>query len=121
MNKRSTPSGNVLNVTDHIEKITHYGNITAFTIIVASQFIYLNFHYIIGATLTIIGICSIIAQVILSMMEHYFLENKKLIYLKNTIDIHYWINRIVVAISIPFLIWVVVLMFQQQQNSSDPV
>ena len=102
-----------LRLSERISTLTHYGNIYSFTTIFIAQFIYNNFHFVIGATLTVIAICSLIVQIIISSLEYYFLQRRNSHKLILLLDIHFFINHIIILIFIPFFIWSVVLMYKK--------
>lgn len=56
-----------LKIKERISNLTHYGNLYSLTLILISQVIYLNFHFIIGAILTVIAVCGLFFQVTISL------------------------------------------------------
>ena len=104
----------IVAIKQYIATLTHNGNVYALTVILLSQFIFLNFHYIIGATLAAISVGSLIFQVIISSVEYYYLQKHHidLHKLNLILSIHFWINHLIICLYIPFFIWTIVLMFQ---------
>ena len=95
-----------------ISTLNHNGNVYAISIILLSQFVFLNFHYILGATLTLIAIISLIVQVTISLIEKYYLEINQYTNVTYILNFHFIINHIINLLYIPFLVWVMVLMYQ---------
>jgi hypothetical protein len=100
-----------LKYEDRISNLSHYGNIYALSIILVSQFIFLNFHYILGATLTLIAIISLLYQMISSSVEYYYLHHFNIKKCELILKIHFYVNHVFILLYIPFLIWAVVLMY----------
>lgn len=98
---------------ERISTLTHNANVYALSIILASQFIFFNLHYIIGATLTIIGLLSLIIQIIISIVEFTYLNQRSIVKLNRSLAGHFWVNHAITGLYIPFLIWTVVLMYQR--------
>lgn len=98
---------------DRISSLAHYANVYAMSIIIASQFIYFNLHYIIGATLTIIAVCSLLFQVVISSVEKRFLLARRLDRLNMALEWQFWMNHVFILGYIPFLLWAVSLMYQR--------
>jgi hypothetical protein len=92
-------------------QLSHTSILYALTILIGSQFIFFNLHYIIGGILTIISLMTIAIQVIFQTFEKIYLDKKNIFQLNKIWNIHFWINKIMLLINFPFLIWVVVLMF----------
>lgn len=92
--------------------LNHYHILYAITFILAAQFIFLNFHFVIGLTITIIAICSIFFQIIMGFIEMFYLNHCEYKRLNLLLTIHYIINNIILFIYMPFLIWTVYIMFK---------
>ena len=105
-----------LKIRERISNLTHYGNLYSLTTILISQVIYLNFHFIIGAILTVIAVAGLFFQVIISLLEYRYLNLKRFGTLSLLFDLHFIINHIIMLIFIPFIIWVIVLMFLHQKT-----
>lgn len=101
---------------DRRSTLTHSGFGYSFTVILIAQFIFLNFGYIIGAILTSISILSLLFQIIISAVEVYYLDHGLFKHLNTTMRVHYWINHGIILCILPFLLWVVVLMFQHKTS-----
>jgi len=110
-NNRKLPIYQRLKYDGRISDLTHYANIYALSIILISQFIFLNFHFILGATLTLIAIICLLFQMICSTLEYYYLHDSNIEKCELILDIHFYINNVFVLLYIPFLIWAIVLMF----------
>ena len=94
--------------------LSHYATLYAFTIILIAQFIYLNFHYIIGGILTIFSLLTIFFQILFNSIEKYHLDKRNIITLDRIWNFHFWINKIFICINIPFFIWAMILMFNHK-------
>jgi len=101
---------------DRGSTLTHSGFGYSFTVIIIAQFIFLNFGYIIGAILTSISILSLLFQIIISAVEVYYLDHSLFKHLNRTLRVHYWINHSIIFCMLPFLMWTVVLMFQNKSS-----
>lgn len=100
-------------LSKRVSTLTHYGILYSFTTILIAQFIYNNFHYIIGATLTVIAICNLFFQIIISSIEYYLVDKRKFNRFNVILLTHIIINNVIILIFIPFFIWTVVLMYQK--------
>jgi hypothetical protein len=98
--------------------LVHNGNVYALSIIIAAQFMYLNFHYIIGATLTAIGVASLLTQLVLSTAEERYLESRpERAKLDHLLRAHLYVNNVFILLYAPFLLWAVVLMYEDRVAS----
>lgn len=102
---------------DRIALLTHNGKVYALSIILISQVIYLNLHYIIGAILSIIALVSLLSQIIIGPIEHYELARARIDRLERFLLVHFLINHLVIAAIIPLLIWTIVIMFQRASSA----
>jgi hypothetical protein len=102
-----------LKYEERISSLSHYGNIYALSIIIVSQFIYANFHYILGATLTLIAIISLLFQMICSSVEYYYINHNDIEKCELTLTVHFYANHVFILLYIPFLIWTIVIMFSK--------
>ena len=98
--------------------LTDSGITYALSFVFVAQFIYLNFGFLIGAIITTIWVANLMAQLILSPLETYYLDNSLYKSLHNTLRAHYWINHGCILITIPFLIWTIALMYVDRGASS---
>jgi hypothetical protein len=105
-----------LKLRERISNLTHYGNLYCLTTILISQVIYLNFHFIVGATLSVVAVSGLFFQVLISLLEYRYLNIKKYETLSILFHIHFIINHIIMIIFVPFLIWVIVLMFKHEKT-----
>lgn len=103
-----------LKVRERISNLTHYGNLYCLTVILISQVIYLNFHFIVGATLSVIAISGLLFQVVISLLEYRYIKRLETITL--LFHIHFVVNHIIMLVFIPFVIWVIVLMFKHEKD-----
>lgn len=102
---------------ERISLLSHNGKIYAFQIVLIAQFIYFNLRYVIGATLTLVAMGSIVGQIILGAIETNLLEKYDKKRLEYTLRVHYIFNDVINAIYLPFLLWTVVLMYQDARLS----
>lgn len=96
---------------DRSTQLAHNSILYALTILVAAQFIFFNVHSVIGGIITIISVVTIMIQLIFQTFEKIYLDKKNISRLNEIWDIHFWINKIILIINIPFFIWVIVLLF----------
>lgn len=106
---------------NRISLLTHNGNLYALTVLVISQVIFLNLHYIIGASLSVVSLCSLCFQIGISIAEERALTRNRLTRLDSLLYAHFIANHLVMALFVPFLIWTIVLMFQHQSASGESV
>ena len=109
-----------LRYEERISSLAYSGNIYALTIIIVAQFIYNFFHYIIGATLTVIAIASMLLQLALSGAAQVYLERKQMASVKHLLRVHFWLNHVILVLYMPFLVWTVILMYTNQAATKTP-
>jgi hypothetical protein len=103
---------NKLAYRERISTLSHNANVYAFSVILVAQFIFLNFHKEIGASLTVVAIFSLTGQIIISSVEYYYLSHDDKPHLDRTLFAHFVFNHIINAVFIPFFLWAVVLMYE---------
>lgn len=86
----------------------------AMTSIAIAVLINLDFHYVLGGILTLIGIAILIASVAFSVAEQRAVEKEDYGSLYGIRKINFWTIRALLALQIPFLLWAAVLMFERQ-------
>lgn len=97
--------------------LTHNGNVYAMTMLVLSQVIYLNLHYIVGACIASLAIFSLMTQIFLSSLSQHALLAQKTERVKRLLYWHFVFNNLVMFIMLPFLIWTVVLMIRRAETT----
>jgi hypothetical protein len=96
-----------------ISAVCHYGNVYALTVLLIAQVIFLNLHYIIGASLSCIALLALVAQIVLSCMEQSSLTGREYARLESILFAHFVVNHLIMVSFIPFLIWTIVIMIQR--------
>lgn len=88
-------------------------NALALTILAAAILINLDLHFIPGAMLTLIAITMIFLSFILCSYEYFYMDagNYRMLYKVRVIG--FWLLRLILMVQIPFLLWVVVIMFER--------
>jgi hypothetical protein len=97
---------------NRVSLLVHNGNICALSVIIAAQFVYANFRFEVGATLTVIAVASLGMQIILNLVERRQLNDHHA--LEKTLIWHTYLNSVVLFLCIPFFIWTIVLMYEHR-------
>jgi len=97
-----------------VSSLGHEPSVYAFSVIITGQFIFLNLHYVIGATLLLVAITSLLVQFAFAVAERAHLDQRRLRELERTLVTHYWVNQIFTLAYLPFFVWVAVIMYQRR-------
>ena len=97
--------------------VTYQAYSLALAILVLSQVIYLNLHYLIGVVVTCIVCLFIVVHVIINARELHALDKSDYHEFSRLYRAHQWIVHALMLTLVPFLIWVVVLMAQNHATS----
>jgi hypothetical protein len=108
---------------DLIDTRTRNGNLYALTVILISQVIFLNLHFILGATLTCLAMVSLVGQAVISSVALSELRSATAAAatrppadyrrLRSVLFAHFVFNHIIMIAFLPFLLWTVVLMYER--------
>lgn len=98
---------------DRIAALTHSGNLYAMTALVLSQVIYLNLHYVIGASIASVAIASLLIQILMSLISSAALQKQKTERVEHLLYWHFVLNHCVILAFVPLFIWTVVVMIQR--------
>ena len=85
----------------------------ALTSIAIAVLINLDFHYILGGILTILGICILAVSIVFSVLEQKYANDDDMQNLLRMRTIYFWLVRVLLSAQIPFFLWAVVLMFEK--------
>ncbi len=88
----------------------------ALTLIIIAQVMFLNFDYKLGAIITSMSIASIAIHAVFNLVEGVYLDKNEIKKLITTMRVHRIVSGIINVSYIPFLIWSVVRMIQQETN-----
>ena len=102
---------------DRIDCLSFNAATLAASMILASQFIFFNLHYLIGGTLTVTALTSWLAQFCMNVVEWHRLKRCDIDGLCSALDAHFWLNRAFQFIYSGFLLWAVVLMYERATSS----
>lgn len=97
---------------EYIEQLWFYGCTQAVSMMLLAQVVYLNLHYIVGASLTIAALASFLAQQVMSVAEHVYLSKANHCGLAGALNAHFWLNRVFAVLFVPFVAWAVALMYE---------
>ena len=92
-------------------------NSIAYISIANAILINLDLHYIPGGILTMISVLMMIAAFGFSVYEQWCFEKADLVTLYKARSAGLWTLRLLIFLEIPFLIWVIVLMFERANNT----
>lgn len=110
----SSPSKYAFQYHDRIEALYFNASTQALTVMLLAQFIFFNLHYVIGSSLTMLALVSLLAQIFISAAEWRYLQRGAARRLNHTLGVHFWLNRGFTALYMPFIVWTIVLMFERQ-------
>lgn len=105
---------------EHIEQLWFYGCTQAVSMMVVAQVIYLNLHYIVGASLTVAALVSLVVQQVMSVVEHVQLTHNNQCGLAAALNVHFWLNRVFAVLYVPFVAWAVALMYDHVGTAFVP-
>lgn len=98
--------------------VSFYASAQAISFILIAQVIYLNFHYLIGASLTIVASLSLFFQNVMSLVQSLYFEGHRLTKTGETLlKVQFYVNSCFTFAYVGFMIWAIVYMYQ---HSSDP-
>lgn len=106
-------------LAERVTRRTHYGCVYALTVIVAAQFMYINFHYILGATLTAIAVGGLVFQIAISSAAYHATWRHRELDdagVRRLLAWHFVGNHLMLAAFLPFFVWAIVLMYQRIQS-----
>src|ERR1700748_1863460 len=109
----SSPSKYAFHYHDRIEALYFNGSAQAFTVMLVAQFIFFNLHYVIGSTLTLVALLSLVGQIAISAAEWRRLQRNRRRELNYTLGVHFWLNRGFTVLYMPFIVWTIVLMYER--------
>jgi hypothetical protein len=100
---------------DRITTLSHMSNVYSISVLLAAQFIYLNLHFIIGATLTVLALLSTIINVIMCLLAYALLEGRAtdFVRLNRVLKAHFWIVHLYLLVYVPLFLWTAVIMYQR--------
>ncbi len=98
---------------DRIAALTYAGSAYAFTALVIAQFIYLTLKSVLGATLTVVALCSMTVQICLSIAEKWQLEHSQFNRLHRTFTVHFWLTHVFQVLYMVFILWAAIIMYQR--------
>ena len=113
----SSPTKYAFHYHERIEALYFNGSTQAFTVMLLAQFIFFNLHYVVGSSLTMLALLSLISQIFISAAEWRYLQRGAQRRLNYTLGAHFWLNRGFTALYMPFIVWTIVLMFERQHAS----
>ncbi len=99
---------------EQIEQLWFYGCTQAVSMMLLAQVIYLNLHYIVGASLTVVALCSLVVQQFLSFYENYWLRRDNRCAMYAAMDAHFWVTRVFALLYVPLVVWAVVIMYERE-------
>lgn len=106
------------NKYQQIITISFYGSAQAISFLLIAQVIYLNFHYLIGASLTVVASLSLFFQVVMSVAQSLYYEgHKRSPTVESLLKVQFYTNCCFTLAFIGFMIWTIVYMYQ---HSVDP-
>lgn len=91
----------------------HNGNVYALSVLLIAQLIFLNLHYIIGASVSCICCFSLAFQALINLVEQHALLNGLRQRLEKLLLGHFIVNHLIMLSFVPFLVWTIVVMFQR--------
>ena len=102
---------------DRIDRLSFHAATLAASMILASQFIFFNLHYVVGGTLTVTALLSWLAQFCVNVVEWRRLKRGDFVGLSSVLDAHFYLNRAFQFIYGAFLLWAVVLMYTRATST----
>ena len=93
--------------------ISFYGSSQAISFILIAQVIYLNFHYLIGASLSVVACLSLFFQVVIGIAQAlYYDGHKKSPTVESLVKVQFYVNCCFTLVFIGFMIWTIVYMYE---------
>lgn len=106
-----------MNKYQQIITISFYASAQAISFILIAQVIYLNFHYLVGASLTVAALLSLFFQVVMSIAQSLYYEgHKKSPTVETLLKVQFYTNCVFTLVFIGFMIWAVVYMYQHSDR-----
>jgi membrane-bound ClpP family serine protease len=105
--------------SQYILSNTYYGNAHALAFVLIAQVIYLNFHYIVGGTVILLGCVSLVLNLVMSFIERYYMKKRLYETLDTVLNVHFYLSQCIMAVFIGIMIWEIVYMYQHQ-HPDDP-
>ena len=97
--------------------ISFYASAQAISFVLIAQVIYLNFHYLIGASLTVAASLSLLFQTVMSIAQSLYYEgHKKSPTVETLLKVQFYTNCCFTLVFIGFMIWTIVYMYQHSQD-----
>lgn len=101
-----------------IVTLSFYPSTQAISFLLIAQVIYLNFHFLIGATLTVVALTSYAFQEVMTLAQSVYYEgHRQSPTVVTLLKVQFYCNRLFAAIYIGFMIWTIVYMYQHYQDS----
>lgn len=101
-----------------IRTLEAYGKTHALSMFIIAFVIYLNFHYIIGAVVAVLGCILIAIQILMSTLQHIYLGKKNYETLTILFTTQFYLNQSVFVVFIGVMIWAVVYMLEHQRPTT---
>lgn len=101
------------NKYQQIVTLSFYPSAQALSFLLIAQVIYLNFHFVIGASLTVVALLSYFFQEVMAVTQSLYYEgHRRSPTVETLLKVQFYINRIFALVYIGFMIWTVVYMYQ---------
>lgn len=102
-----------VNKYQQIVTLSFYPTTQAISFLLIAQVIYLNFHYVVGASLTVIALLSYLFQEVMAIAQSLYYEGHRRSPMVDTlVKIQFYVNRVFAVVFIGFMIWNSVYMYQ---------
>lgn len=104
---------NGANKYQQIVTLSFYPTTQAISFLLIAQVIYLNFHYVIGASLTVVALVSYLFQEVMAIAQSLYYEgHRRSPMVETLLKIQFYVNRLFSMIFIGFMVWNIVYMYQ---------
>ena len=100
--------------SQYILSNTYYGNARALAFALIAQVIYLNFHYIVGGTVILLGCVDLVVNLVMTLIERFYLKKKNYETVETSLTVHYYLSQCIMIVFIGIMIWEIVYMYQHQ-------
>lgn len=98
--------------------VSFYASAQAISFILIAQVVYLNFHFVIGASLTVVAALSLLFQNVMALAQSLYFEGHRMTKTGETLlKVQFYVNCVFTFVYVGFVIWAIVYMYQ---HSSDP-
>lgn len=108
------------NYRDELKGLSYFGYSFAFSALFIGQVIYINEHYIVGATLSVCALVAILLQFGTAVCAKWQLEQGRYSALHRTMNWHFWLNNLAILVYSGFVWWAVVIMYQRYASTPSP-